>query len=132
MQHIHCHVVQYAELAFTMYDQYYYYSIALLTVSLASGFTSTRVSYLKRLQLYRSVAQHRVVPVVQNGRVRQVSCLCSCHLGHMRAAWATLANSCSSKYMFSKVKVQCLLHMYLLYQLLQHVSVTCLSGLACP
>lgn len=56
-----------------MYEGYYYYAGVLLATTLISGFMSTRVVRKKRLQLYNSVAQRRVVPLVQHGRVRQVS-----------------------------------------------------------
>lgn len=62
--------LQYVELAYTLYEGYSVYAAALLATTLISGVISTRVSYLKRLQLYTSVAQQRVVPLVQRGRVR--------------------------------------------------------------
>ena len=65
--------VQYVELAFTLYEQYFVYAGALLAITLLSGFASTVELYYKRLQLYRAVAQRHVVPIVQAGRVRYVT-----------------------------------------------------------
>ena len=62
--------MQYLELAFTMYEQYYYYAAALLGLTFAAGYISTKELYRKRLQLYTAVAYHHVVPVVQSGFVR--------------------------------------------------------------
>lgn len=65
--------VQYVELAFTLYEQYFVYAGALLAITLVSGFVSTLELYSKRLQLYRAMAQRHVVPIVQAGRVRYVT-----------------------------------------------------------
>ena len=62
--------LQYVQLAFTMYEQYYYYAAALLSITLLSGFASTFQLYRKRLQLFQAVAQRHLVPIVQAGLVR--------------------------------------------------------------
>ena len=53
-----------------MYEQYYYYAAALLGVTVVSCFTAVQVAYMKRMQLYASISQRRVVPIVQRGYVR--------------------------------------------------------------
>ena len=62
--------MQYAELAFTMYEGYYYYAAILLNISLIAGFLSTVGAYQRRMQMYTSVAQRRLLPLVQKGYVR--------------------------------------------------------------
>ena len=62
--------MQCVELAFTMYEQYYYYAAALLGVTVVSCFTAVRLAYVKRMQLYASISQRQVVPIVQRGYVR--------------------------------------------------------------
>ena len=62
--------MQYAELAFTFYEQYYWYVAFLLVITLASGYISTIALYQRRLRLYTSIAQHHLVPYVHEGYVR--------------------------------------------------------------
>ena len=62
--------MQYVELAFTFYEEYYWYAAFLLTISLASGYLSTIALYQKRLRLYTSIAKHHLVPYVFEGCVR--------------------------------------------------------------
>lgn len=65
--------MQYAELAFTMYEGYSYYAGILLAITLISGFMSTIIAYRSRLQLYNSIAQCRLLPLVHKGYVRYMS-----------------------------------------------------------
>lgn len=62
--------MQYVELAFTMYEQYFFYAAALLSLTFIAGFVSTKELYRKRLQLYNAVATRHFIPLVQAGRVR--------------------------------------------------------------
>ena len=62
--------MQYAQLAFTMYEHYLFYAAALLGTTLFSGFASTAELYRKRVQLYQAVAQRRIVLIVHAGHVR--------------------------------------------------------------
>ena len=62
--------MQYVELAFTFYDEYYSSTAILLAISLVGGFFSTRAAYTKRLQLYTSIAKHHLLPCVLDGYVR--------------------------------------------------------------
>ena len=71
--------MQYVELAFTMYEGYYYYAAVLLSITLVSGFVSTSSAHRKRLQLYSTVAHHRMLPVVQGGRVRYTHYCSACY-----------------------------------------------------
>ena len=62
--------VQYVELAFTMYKQFYCYAAVLLTITLLASYFSTKELYSKRLQLYNAVAQRRCIPLVSGAYVR--------------------------------------------------------------
>lgn len=62
--------MQYVELAFTFYNEYYSSAAILIAISLIAGFLSTRAAYKKRLQLYTSIAKHHLLPCVQGGFVR--------------------------------------------------------------
>lgn len=65
-----CCFMQYAELAFSIYEEYYVSGTILLAITLVSGVLSTRAAYEKRLQLYTSVARHHLLPCVQGQYVR--------------------------------------------------------------
>lgn len=65
-----CCFMQYAELAFSIYTEYYVSATVLLAITLMSGVMSTRAAYKKRLQLYTSVARHHLLPCVQGRYVR--------------------------------------------------------------
>ena len=62
--------MQFSELAFTMYEQYYYYAAMLYGLAFTAGFFSTKELYRKRVQLINAVAQSHLVPLVNAGRVR--------------------------------------------------------------
>ena len=62
--------VQFVELAFTMYEQYYYYAAALYGLTLTCSFVSTKELYRKRVQLFKAVAQSHFIPLVSAGHVR--------------------------------------------------------------
>ena len=62
--------VQFVELAFTMYEQYYYYAAMLYGFTFIVGFASTKELYRKRVQLYNAVAQSHFIPLVSAGCVR--------------------------------------------------------------
>lgn len=66
--------MQYAELAFTMYKGYYYYAAILLSISLIAGFSSTVSAFQRRMQMYTSIAQRRLLPLLQKGYIRYVQC----------------------------------------------------------
>lgn len=65
-----CCYVQYAELGFKIYEEYYASAATVLAVSLLSGFLSTIAAFRKRMHLYTSIEQHHLVPVVVGGHVR--------------------------------------------------------------
>ena len=58
------------ELAFTMYEQYYYYAAILYGITAVAAFASTKELYRKRVQLYNAVAQSHFIPLVNAGHVR--------------------------------------------------------------
>lgn len=64
--------VQYAELAFIVYEQYYAYAGLLLAITIVAGFASSYELYCKRVQLYTVVAQRHLIPIMQAGHVRYV------------------------------------------------------------
>lgn len=62
--------MQYVELAYTMYVQYYWYAAVLLGLTFIAGYVSVKELYGKRLQLYKAVAQRHFIPLVQAGHVK--------------------------------------------------------------
>lgn len=64
--------MQFLELAFELYERWYTYAAALLSISVGASFLAVRVLYQKRMELYRTIQQQHVVPIVTGGRVRQV------------------------------------------------------------
>lgn len=75
-------MLQYVSLAFTIYTGYIPYAVVLLIITVGSGFLATRVLYLKRMALYKTVQQSHLVPVVHGQFVRYAARL----LAHMRVA----------------------------------------------
>ncbi len=70
--------VQYLELAYEVYAGWYCYAAVLYFISVVSCFLGVRALYLKRLELFKSIQQQHIMPVVSKGLVRQVhSVLCS-------------------------------------------------------
>lgn len=65
--------MQYVEAIFHIYEQYYWYAGLLLFISFAAGTGAAVMIHQRQLQLYKSVVQHHLVPIVQAGHVRQVS-----------------------------------------------------------
>lgn len=63
-------VLQYVELAFNAYERYYIYSIILMMITVLSGIWAVKAQYKKRLNLYNTVQQKRVMPIVLAGTVR--------------------------------------------------------------
>ena len=75
-----CSAMQYYELAFAFYERYYQLASCLLFLTIQSCFVATVVQHKKRMQLFQSVGQTRLVPIVLSGRIRcapfiQCSCL---------------------------------------------------------
>lgn len=64
--------VQYMELAFEIYAGWYCYAAVLYFISIASCFLGVRALYVKRLELFKTIQQQHIMPVVSKGRVRQV------------------------------------------------------------
>ena len=64
------HCLQAVELAFHVYERYYWYAGLLCSITLLSSFTAVAPLYQKRLQLYSSVVSQQVIPLLQAGRVR--------------------------------------------------------------
>ena len=62
--------MQYVELAYTAYVQYYIYSIILVSITLFSGIWAVRAQYEKRMQLFRTVQQRRIIPLLHGHFVR--------------------------------------------------------------
>ena len=70
--------VQYLELAFEIYIGWYCYAAVLYFISVVSCFLGVRALYAKRLELFKTIQQQHIMPVVSKGRVRQAhSGLCS-------------------------------------------------------
>ena len=65
--------LQYVELIFNAYEKYYIYSAVLVTITLASGVWAVKAQYEKRMNLYNTVQQKRVMPIVFAGTVRYTS-----------------------------------------------------------
>lgn len=63
-------VVQYFDLAFLYYMGYYAVASTLLFVTLSSAFLSTAELCKTQQELFKSVDRQRLIPLVQNGRVR--------------------------------------------------------------
>lgn len=66
-------MLQYAALAFTIYTGYITYAVILLVMTVGSGFLGTRVLFLKRMALYKTVQQSHLVPIVSGAYVRYVA-----------------------------------------------------------
>lgn len=62
--------MQYVELAYTAYVQYYIYSIILVFITLFSGIWAIGAQYEKRMQLYNTVQQRRIIPLLHGKLVR--------------------------------------------------------------
>ena len=67
------HVVQYYELAFKFYEHYYQLAGTLLYLTIQSSFLASYALYQKRIHLFKSVGQKRLVPIVQSGHIRYLS-----------------------------------------------------------
>lgn len=65
--------LQYVELVFNAYEKYYIYSAVLVTITLLSGVWAVKAQYEKRMNLYNTVQQKRVMPIVFAGTVRYAS-----------------------------------------------------------
>ena len=70
-------LVQYYELAFLFYINYIVLGSTLLLVTFISAVLSTAKLHEIRLELFKSVDKHCMVPLVHNGRVRSNLDLCS-------------------------------------------------------
>ena len=62
--------MQYAELAYFLYLRYYWYAVLLLSITIITSVAGVAVLYKLQRQLYSSVVECRVVPIVQAGFVR--------------------------------------------------------------
>ncbi|DBA92222.1 TPA: hypothetical protein ACH3X1_015929 [Trebouxia sp. C0004] len=65
--------MEYYELAYKFYDHFYQIASCLIYIIIQSGFLSTYALYKKRIHLFQSLGQKRVVPIVQSTRVRAIS-----------------------------------------------------------
>ena len=63
-------VMQYFDLAYLYYMGYYSVASCLLFVTLVSAFLSTAKLCKTQQELFKSVDRPRLIPLVQNGRVR--------------------------------------------------------------
>ncbi len=63
-------VMQYWELAFMFDERYYQLASSLIYLTVQSAFLATLTLYGKRIHLFKSVGQKRLVPIVQSGRIR--------------------------------------------------------------
>lgn len=70
-------VVQYFDLAYLYYMGYYTVASSLLFVTLISAFLSTAELCKTQQELFKSVDRQRLIPLVQNGRIRWGHCLAS-------------------------------------------------------
>ena len=62
--------VQYYELAYAFYERYYQLATCLLYLTIQSSFVATFLQHKKRMQLFTSIGQTRLVPIVLSGRIR--------------------------------------------------------------
>ena len=70
------HALQYYELAYKFYERFYLLAACLLYITIQSAFLSTIMLYRKRTQLFQTLSQKRLVPIVHLGRVRWIlSCI---------------------------------------------------------
>ncbi|KAL3156301.1 hypothetical protein ABBQ32_012570 [Trebouxia sp. C0010 RCD-2024] len=70
-------LVQYFDLAYLYYMGYYTVASSLLFVTLISAFLSTAELCKTQQELFKSVDRQRLIPLVQNGRIRWGHCLAS-------------------------------------------------------
>ena len=63
-------LLQFAEIAFTAYEDDYKLAGLLAGITLISCFMSVYRLFQSRMRLYESVCQRRLIPIVQGGRVR--------------------------------------------------------------
>ena len=62
--------MQFAELAYFLYWHYYWYAALLLTITIITSIAGVTVLYKLQRQLYGSVVECHLVPIVQAGFVR--------------------------------------------------------------
>ena len=62
--------MQFYELGYLYYAQFYALASALLLITVFSAFIATYALYQKRCELFQAVRQQRLIPLVQCGRVR--------------------------------------------------------------
>ncbi len=63
-------MVQYYELAYKFYERFYQLASCLIYIIIQSGFLSTYALYQKRIHLFQSLGQKRLVPIVHFTRIR--------------------------------------------------------------
>ena len=63
-------MTQFYELVYLISAGYQVLAILLLLVTVLSAFVATSALYPKRIKLFQSVRQQRLIPLVQKGRVR--------------------------------------------------------------
>ena len=63
-------VMQYLDLAFLFYLDYYVLASILLVITVSSAFVSTAELCKAQKELFKSIDEQRLIPLVQNGRVR--------------------------------------------------------------
>ena len=73
---LHTFCMQFVELAYFLYVRYYWYVTLLLTTTLITSLAGVSVLYKLRRQLYNSVVECHVVPIVQAGLVRYLAADC--------------------------------------------------------
>ena len=62
--------MQYLDLAFLFYLEYYVLASILLVVTVSSAFVSTAELCKVQKALFKSIDEQRLIPLVQSGRVR--------------------------------------------------------------
>lgn len=62
--------LQFLELGFEVYKKGYTYAAVLMFISVVASFLGVQVLYRKRMELYGTIQQQHVVPIVTAGRVR--------------------------------------------------------------
>ena len=67
-----CHMLalQFFELGYLFYTRFHVLASALLFITVQSAFIATYMLYQKRCELFQSVRQLRLIPLVLDGRVR--------------------------------------------------------------
>lgn len=65
-------VMQYLEVAFNVYRGYRGLALFLGSMTVVSCFVASWALYKERVQLFNSIGQHRLTPLVQAGHVRSV------------------------------------------------------------